>query len=324
MDQLFLLFVVAGFLAAVLLLEGGYLLWNSYHGAEARRIQRRLQTLSAGGHVSTDPAFLKERLLSHTPAIERLLLRIPRVHGLDRLLLQSGLPLTVSKFFGLTAGAALAGLIVWWLLPLPLWFAPLCIAAGAAIPLLWVLHKRRKRLQTVEQQLPDGLELMARALRAGHAFSAALQMVGTEGPEPIAAEFRAVSDEINYGIPVHDALLNLATRVPVTDLRFFVVAVSIQRETGGNLAELLDKLAALVRARFRLLGTIRVLSTEGRLSAWILSVLPFVLLAIINMINPRFMKILWTDPAGLKAVWLGLTFMVIGIVWMWRIIKIRV
>jgi tight adherence protein B len=149
-------------------------------------------------------------------------------------------------------------------------------------------------------------------------------MVGTEGPEPIAQEFRTAFDEVNYGVPMQDALMNLALRVPVTDLRFFVIAATIQRETGGNLAELLDKLGALIRARFKLLGTIRVLSAEGKLSAWILSLLPFALVAVINLVNPQFMSVLWRDPAGIKLVIAGLAFMVVGIFWMWRIIKIRV
>lgn len=324
MDNLLLTFVVVGFLTVVLLFEGGYLLWNSYRGAEAQRLQRRLQALSAGRHLSAESELVKERLLGKTPAVERLLLRIPRVHQLDRLLLQSGLSLTVSTFLGLTLGAGFAGLILWLFLPLPMWIAPVCVGGAAAVPSIHVLRTRRKRLHAIEQQLPDALELISRALRAGHAFPSAIQMVGTEAPEPIAREFRIAFDEVNYGVPMQEALLNLATRVPVTDLRFFVIAVTIQRETGGNLAELLDKLASLIRARFKLLGTIRVLATEGRVSAWILSILPFALLAIINLINPKFMSILWTDPAGIITVWMGLIFMVVGIIWMWRTVKIRV
>ena len=151
-----------------------------------------------------------------------------------------------------------------------------------------------------------------------------MQIVGSESSEPLASEFRIAFDEVNYGVPIQDALTNLAKRVPLTDLRFFVIAVGIQRETGGNLSELLGTLAAMMRARFKLLGTIRVLSAEGRLSAWILTFLPFVLLAAIYAINPKFMSVLWTDPAGLKAVYFGITFMIVGMFWMWRIIKIRI
>jgi tight adherence protein B len=324
MDPLLMAFIILGFLAVVLLFEGGYLLWNSYRSAEVRRIHRRLQTLSSGGNVSTETKLVKERLLGKTQAVERLLLRIPRVHQLDRLLLQSGLSLTVSTFLSLTIAAASAGFILWFFLHLSGWIAPLCIVGAALIPTIRVLSTRRKRLQAIEEQLPDALELMARALRAGHAFSSAVQMVGTEAPEPIAREFRIAFDEVNYGVPMQDALMNLAIRVPVVDLRFFVLAVTIQRETGGNLAELLDNLSSLIRARFKLLGTIRVLSAEGRMSAWVLSLLPFFLVAVINLINPKFMSLLWTDSSGIKLMIAGLVLMALGIFWMWRIIKIRV
>jgi tight adherence protein B len=129
---------------------------------------------------------------------------------------------------------------------------------------------------------------------------------------------------VNFGISLQDALLNLATRVPSTDLKYFVIAVLLQRETGGNLAELLGNLSALIRARFKLLGTIRVLSAEGRLSAWVLSLLPFVAAALLNIINPKFMSILWTDPSGLQLVWGALAMSAVGVVWMWRTVKIRV
>lgn len=324
MDNLMLLFCIVGFLAVVLLFEGVFGVWRSSRSDEAQRLKRRLQALAAGGDLSLDSGLVKERLLGATPALERMLQTMPRVHQLDRMLLQSGLNLTVSRFLGITAAAAVAALTLWIALPVPLLFAPAFVCAGAALPGLYVAHRRRRRLRAIEQQLPDALELMARALRAGHAFLSAMQMVGTEGPEPIAGEFRHAFDEVNYGVTMQDALVNLSRRVPVADLRFFVVAVAVQRETGGNLAELLDKLGALVRARFRLQGMIRVLSTEGRLSGWILTVLPFLLLAAINAINPRFMSILWRDSIGVMAMWIGAVLMVIGIFWMWRIVKIRV
>ena len=169
-----------------------------------------------------------------------------------------------------------------------------------------------------------GADVTRAALRAGHAFSSALKMVGDEMPEPVAGEFRITFDELNYGISLQDALQNMATRAPSDDLRYFVIAVLIQRETGGNLTELLDSISALIRARLKLMGTINVLSAEGRLSAWILGLLPFVLAVILNIINPKFMSVLWTDPLGLKLVWVMLVMMVIGIFWMRRVIRIHV
>lgn len=323
MDYLYYLFVVLAFLAVVLFLEGTYLAWNAYKGPEAKRIEKRLRAMSAG--ASTETASLaKQRLLSQSPALERLLLQIPRVHQLDKLLLQSGLALNVAGFIGLTLLAAGAGLLLAYLIRLPAYTVIFIGVAAGALPLIYVLNAKMKRLNTFEQQLPDALDLMGRAMRAGHAFPSALKMVGEEMPEPAAGEFRIVFDEVNYGISVPDALTNLATRVPSTDLRYFVISVLIQRETGGNLSELLDKISALIRARLKLLGTVRVLSAEGRLSAWILTLLPFALALVLNIINPKFLSLLWTDPMGLKVVGFALVLMIVGIYWMWRVIKIRI
>jgi tight adherence protein B len=324
MDTLLLTFALVGFLAVVLLLEGGFMLWNSSRSAEARRLQDRLRLLATGERLSVDSQILRQDLMKQMPAAYRLLFGAQRLQRLDRLLLQSGLKRTVPSLLGLCVGGAIVGLVLGIFLPLPWWAAPALAAGIGSLPYLQVMHARRRRLHAIEQQLPDALDLMSRALRAGHAFPSAVQMTGTEGPEPIAGEFRITFDEVNYGVPMQDALANLATRVPVTDLRFFVIAVAIQRETGGNLTELLDKLSALIRERFKLLGTIRVLSSEGRLSAWILSALPFVLVGLINFINPKFMGLLWNDPGGLIAVYISLGLMVTGIFWMTRIVKIRV
>jgi tight adherence protein B len=322
-DYLYYLFVVLGFLAVVLFLEGSYLAWNAYKGPEAKRIEKRLRAMSAGAGTET-ASLAKQRLLAHSPTLERLLLQIPRVHQLDKLLLQSGLALNVAGFIGLTLLAAGAGLLLAYLIRLPAYTVIFIGVAAAALPLIYVLNAKMKRLNTFEQQLPDALDLMGRAMRAGHAFPSALKMVGEEMPEPAAGEFRIVFDEVNYGISVPDALTNLATRVPSTDLRYFVISVLIQRETGGNLSELLDKISALIRARLKLLGTVRVLSAEGRLSAWILTLLPFALALVLNFVNPKFLSLLWTDPMGLKVVGFALVLMIVGIYWMWRVIKIRV
>lgn len=324
MDYFYYLFVILAFIAVVLFLEGTYLAWNAYKGPEAKRIERRLHAMSAGAHEDGELSIVKKRLLSETPAVDRLLLEIPRIHQLDRLLLQSGLALNVAGFLWLTIMGALAGFILATVFGLPLFAIIGVTVAMGALPLLYVLNAKHKRLITFEQQLPDALDLMGRALRAGHAFSGALKMVGDEMPEPVAGEFRITFDELNYGISLQDALQNMATRVPSDDLRYFVIAVLIQRETGGNLTELLDSISALIRARLKLMGTIRVLSAEGRLSAWILGLLPFIMAVVLNIINPKFMSVLWIDPTGLKVVWIMLVMMVVGVFWMRRVIRIHV
>ncbi len=323
MNYLYYLFVVLGFLAVVLFFEGLYLAWNAYKGPEAKRIERRLQAMSAGGNLKSS-SLAKQRLLSQTPGMEQLLLRIPRIHQLDKMIVQAGLSLSVASFIGLTLLAVIVGLGLAWLINLPVLAVIIGGVVAGFLPLLYMQSAKHKRMLTIEEQLPDALDFMGRAMMAGHAFPSALQMVGSEMPEPIAAEFRIVFDEINYGISTQDALKNLSVRVPSTDLSYFVIAVLIQRETGGNLAELLGNISSLIRARLKLLGTVRVLSAEGRLSGWVLTLLPFALGFVLQIVNPKFLSALWTDPIGLKMVGFALCLMVVGIFSMWRITKIRV
>lgn len=324
MDYLYFAFVTLAFIAAVLFLEGSYLTWNSYKGPESKRIVRRLRSMSAGSGDNAQASILKQRLLSEMPAMERLLLQIPRIHQIDRLLQQSGLNWSVAFLLGASAIAGLGGFLVAAMLnQLP----TLCFilgAASAALPSIYAMRARHTRLLKMEQQLPEALDLIGRALRAGHALQNGLKMVGEEMAEPISGEFRITSDEVNFGVAMQDALSNLATRVPSTDLRYFIIAVLIQRETGGNLTELLDNISAIIRGRLKLLGAVRVLSAEGRMSAWVLSILPFALAGVINLLNPDFLAPLWNDPMGLNMMGAAGVMMVLGIFWMWRIIKIRV
>ncbi len=324
MDYFNYAFAILAFIAVVLFLEGTYLAWNAYKGPEAKRIARRLRAMSAGAHEDGELSIVKKRLLAKSSAVERVLLEIPRIHQLDRLLQQSGLALNVAGFLGLTVAGVVVGLVLATIFGLPLLAVIGAAVAAGAAPLLYVMNAKRKRLITFEQQLPDALDLMGRAMRAGHAFSGALKMVGDEMPEPVAGEFRITFDEINFGIRLQDALQNMATRIPSADLRFFVIAVLIQRETGGNLSELLDNISALIRARLKLMGTIRVLSAEGRFSAWILGILPFAVGGFIYLVSPKFMSMLWTDPTGLKMVWIMLVAMILGIFWMRQIVRIHV
>ena len=325
MDILFYLFGTAIFIAVVLMLEGVYLSWNARRGPEARRLERRLQAMSAGGHHSdADLSILKERLLSASPAVQQLLLRVPRVHSLDRLLVQSGVSMNVAKFCGMTVACMVAGFFISAYFPILLLFSVLTGLVCGVLPLLYVLRARRKRLDRIEQQLPDAIDLMGRALRAGHAFPNAVKMVGDEMAEPIGREFRILFDEVNYGIAMQDALLNLASRVPSMDLKYLVIAVLIQRETGGNLAELLDNVSGIIRARLKLLGTIRVLSAEGRMSAWVLGLLPFATALVLHLVNPGFMALLWADPAGNRMLYGVAVLMFFGVLWMRKIIRIHV
>ncbi|WP_455279817.1 type II secretion system F family protein [Cupriavidus necator] len=325
MSTIFYAFAILLFVAVVLCVEGIYLWWNNAHGPAAKRIEARLRALSAGGHVSADRlSILKKRMLSDTPLMQRWLMSVPRIGTLDRWLEQSGSSWSVAQLFGYCGLVVLCAVALVPLLPVPV---PLILGGAAlagVLPVLHVIRQRQKRLKQMEAQLPDAVDMISRALRAGHAFSGALGMVGTEMKAPIGPEFRTTFEEINYGVALDEAMTNLAMRVPINDLRYFVIAVLIQRESGGNLAEILDTIANLVRERLKLFDKIRVLSAEGRLSAWILGLLPFGTAAMIMVVNPQFMRVLWEDPMGLRMIGGALVSMVSGVLWMRKIIRIRV
>lgn len=319
------LFVLLGFLAVVLLLEGLYVYWSDTKSPEVRRVEQRLRAISAGGQVEEgELSMIRQRLLSESPTFQRLLLSMPRAQQLDRLMQQAGDRNTVSHLLGVCAMLALGGLLVGLLLRWPWFFVLGAVVALTLLPFGLLLRRRNKRLRQIEAQLPDALDLMSRAMRAGHAFPVALAMVGSEAPQPIASEFRITSDEIGFGVSTDNALNNLAARVPSPDVRYFVMAVIIQRETGGNLSELLGKLAELVRERFKLFAKVRVLAAEGKLSAWILTLLPFAVALVISIINPKYIMTLFTDPVGINLVYGALVMMALGIFAMWRIIDIKV
>lgn len=323
-NSFFPIFAILAFVAMVLLVEGLFMLWNSYKGPEAKKVQQRLRALLASADSSERSAVLKSRLLSDVPAFERALLGIPRINNLDRLLTQSGLEWTVARLlsmsllFGMGIYIALSFVSL-----LPSFHLGVTLVV-ALLPFAYVQWKRSRRLRKMEQQLPDTLDLIGRALRAGHALPSGLQMASDEMTDPIAKEFRITHDEINFGVSMQQALVNLSNRVPLTDMRYFVVAVLIQREAGGNLTEVLDNLSKLIRSRLKFHAKVKVLSTEGRMSAWVLGVLPFAIAGLLNFVNHDFISILWIDPAGIQISKILLGTMAVGAIWLSRLTKIRV
>jgi len=313
------------FVAVFLAIEGALSWWNSTRGPEARRIARRIRMMSAGGNVDPEKtSLLKQRLLSNSPEIQRLLLQMPRVVTFDRFLVQSGTGWTVGAFLAITSGLFVACFALLLILRSPWELALVGSLVVAYFPTQYLVVRRMQRTKRFEELLPEGLDLIGRALRAGHSFPSALQMAGTELPDPLGEEFRQTFDEVNFGIAVPTALANLVGRVPSTDIGFFAIAVSIQRETGGNLSEVLDNISSIIRERLKLLGKVRALSAEGRLSAWVLSLLPFATALLLWTVDPNMMKLLWEEPAGRKLVAVGMVLMVTGIVAMRKIIHIHI
>jgi tight adherence protein B len=322
MDMSLVLFAVVAFLAVVMALEGAYNVWASKSSPEAKRIAERLHALSGELHTAVNLERAKEA--ERLPALNALLGRSRAGARMAHFVRSSATRASLAEL--LLLSVALAG--VGYALPVMVGRPPifgLVLALGFAVVPWWRVSTRlRKRVERIERQFPEALDLMGRAMRAGHAFPTAVKMVADEMAAPLGHDFRLLFDEMNYGVPTNDALLHLADRVPVPDVSYFVVAVMIQRESGGNLAELLDKISAIVRARLTLLGEIRTLSAEGRLSAIILTALPFGVALVVNLVNPGFMAVLWTDPVGLRVVGGSLFLMLLGILWMRKIIRIRV
>ncbi|WP_233862514.1 type II secretion system F family protein [Paraburkholderia adhaesiva] len=325
MSSIFYASIVLVFVAVVMAIEGAWEFWNSRHGPAARRLESRIRSVSmANGAPRETLSMLKRGAGEHASPLRRKLAKLALVEAAARQLQQAGLTWTAGQLFGFSAAIPLVVVAVGALSPVRFDYVILVAAVSAMLPALYMRRCRAKRLLQFERQLPDACDMLARSLRAGHAFAAAIQMVGDEFPEPMGGEFRVTFDEINYGLSLNDALTNLAQRVPIHDLRYFVIAVLIQRETGGNLAELLDSITSLVRERFKLFDKVRVLSAEGRMSAWVLILLPFVTAGLMMLINPGFLDVLWEDPAGLSVVQTAAVLMVLGVFWIRRTIAIRV
>ena len=323
MDFTFLLFVALLFAALVLLMWGVYAGWLAHRSPEAERIARRLRSVIGNETRQSDITIVKERRLSDNPELDALLRRAPVTRRLDRMLMQAGARQLVSGLLAMCAGCALAGLLLALVLRLPGIAVPVLALGAGSLPLMRLARSRDARLAKFELQLPDALDMMSRAMRAGHAFPTALKLVADEMPAPLGEEFKIAFDEVNFGVAMGDALNALAQRLPSMDLQYFVVAVLIQRESGGNLTELLTSISAIIRDRLKLAGTVRVLSAEGRISAWVLCLLPFGAGAMMTLANPDTMSVLVTDPAGRKMLGMAATMMVVGVLAIRKIIRIR-
>jgi tight adherence protein B len=325
MSLQYVIFNTVVFSAVMLLLIGLYSYVKSARLANTKRVRRRLMgEIDIVEVDNSNISISKNRVMSNTPVLQKILIKIPFSTTIDKLLTQSGMKINVAKFclYCVLSGIVTAALLM--LLNLSLLVLVLVSTAALGLPLFVIFSKRSKRIKQIEAQLPDALEMMSRGMRAGHALPSAIKMVGDDVPNPLGGEFRMVFDEVNFGVSIADALKNMTVRVPSMDLGYFVVAVLIQRETGGNLTELLGKISVLVRERIKLLGSIRTLTAEGRVSAIILTVLPFVIAGALMLVSPDLMKLLWTDPTGINMLIGTAVWMVFGILWMRKLIRIRV
>jgi tight adherence protein B len=267
---------------------------------------------------------LRDRRLSESRRVHDVLAELPATWSLQRLITQSGVQFMTDRLLIIMALLFISGLLFGGLISLNLIASIALGLVFGASPIFILVALKRKRLDRINEQLPDLLDSLARSLQAGNSFSTSLATVSREAPEPISSEFRQISEEINFGSSLKDSLQSLSKRINSTDINYFTLAVLTHTQTGGNLSELLLSLASLIRDRQRLRKIGRVLSAEGRLSGWILGALPFVTGALIFAINPTFISVLWKNPSGVLLMQITAVMMVIGVIWMIRIVNFRI
>jgi tight adherence protein B len=300
--------------------------------AQARMLRERLQTVqeAASRQPSEELALLRDEMLSKIPAIDNLLRRSSKISNLQPFLEQANLKIRAGNILVLcmvsAAGMAVIGYILAGSLPpnQALLFAAVGLVIGGFVPYSYASYRRNKRFQKFEELFPEAIDTLARAVRAGHAFTTALELIANELSEPVASEFRKLFEEQKFGLPVRDALMNLAERMPLVDVKFFVTAVMLQRETGGNLAEILDNLSYVIRERFKIMRQVRVYTAQGRLTMLLLMGLPPVIVVTMLMTSPAFIHPLFADPIGHVLVVAGIVLQTLGYFVIRKIIQIQV
>jgi tight adherence protein B len=321
---LLLIVVFIGAFAVVALVLAG-----STTGAsqQTKQTLATLQAALAVDHLDSSDTTVdvrKNELLSTIPWMNRLLLSIEIAPRLRTLLYQANLKWTTSRLLLMCLACAVFSAYLIYLRTGALGFSLLAGCLLGSAPFFYVLHKRRQRFSKFEQELPEALDLMVSALRAGHSLVSALGLVAHDSPDPIGGEFRICFEEQNYGLELRTAMNNLLARVPLQDLRIVATAILIQKESGGNLAEVLDKTAYVIRERYRLKRQVRVHTAQGRLTGWILSFLPIVLGIALYLVNPKTMSVLWTHPAGLKLMYAAAFLTLTGALTIRKIVNMEV
>jgi len=296
-------------------------------GQPDSRIEDRLQMLTAGVPGASTKELESQASVLAEPLEERpglLELFLERFGNVRLLFEQADVNLTVTRLLGISAVIAVAGGALAVVLGIHPVLVPLAMLVLGLLPTMWLLFRRKRRLKAFAVQLPDALEMIARSLRAGQSLGFGFQLVASEMPDPISKEFGRVFEEQNLGVTLEESLNELTERVPNLDLKFFATAVVLQRQTGGDLAEILDKIGSLIRERFRIWGQVQALTGEGRLSGVVLMALPFVLFAAVYQLNPDYVMLLFTDPLGRKMLIVAVIMQIVGALVIRKIVNIKV
>src|SRR6202166_1670654 len=294
--------------------------------ARARLIKERLANERKAPERAPEEelALLRNEQLSQIPAFDMMLRRSARVTEIQKMLEQGGLSMRAGNFLALSALAGIVASIVAYVLSKHVEVAWVALLFGCLLPYFYASFRRNQRFEKFEELFPEAIDTLARAVRAGHAFTTALEMITSEVADPVAGEFRQLYEEQKFGMPVRDALLNLTERMPLVDVKFFVTAVMLQRETGGNLAEILDNLSYVIRERFKIMRQVRVHTAQGRMTMLLLMGLPPIIIVTMQLMNPTFIRPLFEDPIGHALLVVGITLQTIGYFVIRRVIQIQV
>jgi tight adherence protein B len=278
-----------------------------------------------GGQNAAGPAtILKEEAVSSIPVVDELVRIIPWSPAVSTLIKQSGKTWRVSSVLVCSfLAAAGAGWVAWFFTSRPV-AALAAVVVGGVVPYVILYILREVRFRKFDALLAEAVDLMSRGLRAGHSIASVIEMVGTEISDPVGIEFRMLHKEQSLGLPIRDAMMNLLDRVPLDDLRFLATAILLQKESGGNLVQILDKTSAVIRERARLRGQLQIYTAQGRITGWILCLAPFIMFGLVSVTNHNYETPLFTDPLGIKMVYAGLGLMVIGVLAIRKIIDVKV
>ncbi len=312
------------FAVSIFVIEMLFYAYKTIRDPDRKKIRKRLKTFSYKESKNELPDILQKKVLSDVPLLNKILLHVPGRQYFNRLLQQANVHYPLGFFILLTIFLAITSFSVSCLITRNKVFVVIITLLLAGTPFFYLCLKKKKRMEKFQRQLPEGLELIARSLKAGHAFPSSMKMAADEFDDPLGPEFEETINEINFGVNVPDALKNLAERVDCADLKFFVISVILQRETGGNLAEIIESLAYIIRERFKLYGKIRTLAAEGKISAIILGSLPFVVMIALHFTSPAYIRILFSDPAGKIILGISAFMMALGIFVMKKMVNIEV
>lgn len=320
-----LLLAVLTFLIVACIVMAGWL--TALSGTKQDVIGQRLEAVrqvERRGDISTEVQILRDEMLSAVPAVNRIMMQWSWTTTLKNFLNQAGLSTKPAKVLLLSAISGIATYYILAFFNIHTEFNILVAACMVAAPFAVIAWLRSKRLRKFEEHLPEALDLLGRAVRAGHSFTTGLELIAQECAQPIAGEFRTTFEEQNLGLPLRDSLLNLAERMPLVDVRMLVTALLIQRDTGGNLAEILDELSRVIRERFRIYREVGVKTAQGKLTAGILIGLPIFMLFMLGTLNPGYIQVLFNDPTGRTMLMVAAAMQVFGSMLLWKIVHIDV